>query len=43
MQTVVGKFPGGGITYLTITDPIVYDVYSPNGTYKCQATWKWIQ
>jgi len=25
MQTVVAKFPGGGITYLTITDPIVYD------------------
>ena len=37
---VVAKFPGGGITRLIISDPIVYDVYNPDGSLDIPGFWQ---
>jgi len=40
VNSVVAKFTGGGITRLTISDPIVYDYLYPNGTVEAQGFWQ---
>ena len=40
MDPVVAHFEGGGITRLIITDPIVYDVYNPNGSLDIPGFWQ---
>jgi uncharacterized repeat protein (TIGR01451 family) len=42
MQAGIAKFPGGGITSITISDPIIYDVYYPNGTLDVPGYWEMI-
>lgn len=37
---VVAKFTGGGITRLIISDPIVYDVYNPDGSLDIPGFWQ---
>jgi hypothetical protein len=39
-QAVTAKFPGSGITRITISDPIIYDVYYPNGTLDVPGFWE---
>lgn len=39
-QWFKAKFPGGGITRITITDPYIHDVYYPNGTLDVPGFWQ---
>lgn len=38
--SAVARLPGGGITSLTISDPIVWDAYNPNGSLLAQGFWE---
>ncbi|MEK6335595.1 MAG: Ig-like domain-containing protein, partial [Acidobacteriota bacterium] len=39
-EPVIARFPGSGITRLTISDPIVYNLYYPDGSLQAEGYWE---